>query len=77
MPNSEAQISTAGKLNSVLEWLNAWKCRDVHERTTSLRQPDTCTWLLDTKAYQTWRNVENSFLWLNGKGKGLEDFDTF
>ena len=69
--NSEEHTSIAGKLNRVLDWLNAWKCRDIHERTTLLRQPDTCTWLPNTKSYQAWRNGVNSFLWLNGKGRGL------
>lgn len=69
--NSEEHTSAAGKLNSILEWLNAWKCRDIHERTTLLRQPDTCTWLPNTKPFQAWRNVGNSFLWLNGKGGRL------
>ena len=73
--NSEEHTSTAGKLNTILEWLNAWKCRDVHERTTHLRQPDTCTWLPNTKMYQAWRNGGNSFLWLNGKGRGFEFFN--
>ena len=71
-PNFEEHKFTARKLNSVVEWLNAWKCRDIHERAVLLRQPDTCIWLPDTKAYQTWRNTENSFLWLNGKGTGVK-----
>ncbi|KAF8557484.1 ankyrin [Imleria badia] len=55
------------KLNRILEWLHAWSCSEINERTLLLRQPDTCIWLPNTNAYRTWKNAENSFLWLHGK----------
>ncbi|KAF8128860.1 ankyrin repeat-containing domain protein [Boletus edulis] len=57
----------AKKLSAILRWLHAWNCNETYERTLLLRQPDTCIWLLTTNAYKTWRNTENSFLWLHGK----------
>ena len=64
----------ATKLNSILQWLLAWSCTEIYERTLLLRQPDTCIWLLNTNALKTWRNTGNSFLWLHGKGMLFDKF---
>ena len=60
------------KLNGILRWLRAWNCNEIYERTLLLRQPDTCIWLPSTNTYKRWRDTENSFLWLHGKGRVLE-----
>ena len=60
------------KLNGILRWLRAWNCNEIYERILLLRQPDTCIWLPNTIAYKRWRDEENSFLWLHGKGRVLE-----
>jgi hypothetical protein len=70
-------ILAAKKLNSMLRWLRAWSCNEIYERTLLLRQPDSCIWLLDTNAYKRWRNTEDSFLWLHGKGKVFDAFRSF
>lgn len=71
---NETVYLAANKLNSILTWLHAWSCNGVYERTLRFRQPDTCIWLPKTNAFKTWRNTENSFLWLHGKGKVLNMF---
>ena len=67
-------IPVVKKLNSLVKWLHAWNSKDTYERTILLRQPDTCIWLPNTNAYKTWRDTEDSFLWLHGK---REVFDPF
>lgn len=71
--STSEMLSAAEKLNIILGWLNAWNCKEMHKRTSLLRQPGTCTWLPNTNEFQTWRNTKDSFLWLHGKG-GM--FDT-
>lgn len=58
----------AEKLNKFLHFLNALDCTTKQEETSSLRQLDTCTWLRTTKEYRSWRNGNESFLLLQGKG---------
>ena len=53
----------------MLRWLRAWSCNETFERILLLRQPDTCIWLPNTSMFKTWRKMENSFLWLHGKGR--------
>ena len=68
-PGSDTVIAyQAKKLDSVLQWLDGSSCNKKHEDVISLRQPDTCTWLPETVQYREWRNTDDSFLWLQGKG---------
>ncbi|KAF8137382.1 hypothetical protein EV363DRAFT_1428288, partial [Boletus edulis] len=60
-------IDARGKLDDILRWLDGLSCAAKHEETLSLRQPDTCTWLHSTPEYRSWRNSEDTFLWLQGK----------
>ncbi|KAF8838331.1 ankyrin [Paxillus ammoniavirescens] len=50
-----------------LRWLDGLDCTEKHEDTCALRQAETCTWLLETDIYRSWRRGDISFLWLEGK----------
>ncbi|KAG9314893.1 hypothetical protein JVU11DRAFT_3995 [Chiua virens] len=55
------------KIDALIQWLDGFACNDKYESTLRLRQPNTCAWLPETNQYSTWRNSEDSFLWLQGK----------
>ncbi|KAF8135794.1 hypothetical protein EV363DRAFT_1551923, partial [Boletus edulis] len=55
------------KLEEILKWLDGLNCAEKHDVTLSLRQEDTCEWLLNTTQYRTWRGAESGSLWLRGK----------
>ncbi|KAF8555697.1 hypothetical protein OG21DRAFT_818605 [Imleria badia] len=56
-----------GRIDDILKWLDGLSCAPKQEETLSLRQPDTCTWLHSTPKYESWKNSDDSFLWLQGK----------
>lgn len=55
------------KLDDILKWLDALNCAEKQDVTLSLRQPDTCRWLFSTSQYMSWRDGQDSVLWLQGK----------
>ena len=61
-------IHLAQKLNKMLKILDALYCSRKHRETSSIRQSDTCIWLPATDAYKSWREGNDTFLWLQGKG---------
>lgn len=63
----------AQKLNKLLKVLDALNCSEKHRATSSIRQSDTCMWLRATDAYRSWREGNDSFLWLQGKGVAFSD----
>ena len=60
------------RLDTVLRWLDAFRCIGKHVDTLSLRQSHTCTWFPETSQYKAWLAGENPFLWLHGKGSVLK-----
>ncbi|KAF8439131.1 ankyrin repeat-containing domain protein [Boletus edulis BED1] len=73
-----SQMDNSRKLDDVLRWLDGLSCAAKQEETLSLRQPDTCTWLYSTPEYESWRNSDDSFLWLQGKpGSGKTVLTSF
>ena len=56
------------RLEEVSRWLAALDYTEKHDATLKHRQEGTCKWFPNTDAYKEWRNGENYFLWLHGKG---------
>ncbi|KAF9218089.1 hypothetical protein BS17DRAFT_368068 [Gyrodon lividus] len=63
----KASHSIAKEVADFLGWLNGLTCIEKHEDTCALRQAETCTWLLETEIYRSWRRGGSPFLWLEGK----------
>ena len=57
------------KLEEIVKWLDGLNCAGKQDDTLSLRQPDTCKWLLHTAQYKSWGDGDESSLWLRGKRK--------
>ena len=70
-PDNLTKSFAAQKLDKFLHFLDALDCTAKQKETSSLRQLDTCTWLFSTSEYKSWRDGNDSFLLLQGKGLTL------
>ncbi|KAG8220366.1 hypothetical protein J3R82DRAFT_3312, partial [Butyriboletus roseoflavus] len=61
----------AQKLNKLLKVLDTLKCSQKHRETSAICQSDICIWLPATDAYRSWKEGNDSFLSLLGKGDGF------
>ncbi|KAF8441582.1 ankyrin repeat-containing domain protein [Boletus edulis BED1] len=65
LKSDEQKKAEEKQLEDILKWLDGLNCAEKHDVTLSLRQEDTCEWLLNTTQYITWRGAET------GAGKSV------
>lgn len=51
---------------TILEWLSEYDFSASHRSATSLREPGTGEWILDSSQYEEWKKSDFNLLWLYG-----------